>query len=101
MFAALDAIKNTIFSLNPLPKTISKPLDTISSVIEDDNEPIIDHPDPLANINTPLPFYFIVRTIQSVSSLESSLSILSMLSPHYSKYTYHTNIIFNGMIFQS
>lgn len=54
MFAALDAIKNTIFSLNPLPKTISKPLDTISSVVEDDNEPIIDQPDPLANINTPL-----------------------------------------------
>lgn len=54
MFAVLDAIKNTIFSLNPLPKTISKPLDTISSVVEDDNEPIIDQSDPLANINTPI-----------------------------------------------
>ena len=55
MFAALEAIKNTLFSLNPLPSTVVHPIDTIDSVVtnnEDiDNdsiiEPMIDHPEPI------------------------------------------------------
>jgi hypothetical protein len=53
MFAALEAIKNTLFSFNPIPSTVAHPIDTISSVIpnDDDNDstvgPIIDKPEPI------------------------------------------------------
>ena len=54
MFAALEAIKNTLFSFNPLPSTVAHPVDTISSIVPDENgddasttEPIIDHPEPI------------------------------------------------------
>jgi hypothetical protein len=51
MFAALEAIKNTLFSFNPIPSTVAHPIDTISSVIPNDNdntgEPIIDKPEPI------------------------------------------------------
>ena len=53
MFAALEAIKNTIFSFNPIPSTVAHPVDTISSVVntDDDNdsttEPIIDQGEPI------------------------------------------------------
>lgn len=51
MFAALEAIKNTLFSFNPIPSTVAHPIDTISSVIDNDDdstsEPIIDKPEPI------------------------------------------------------
>uniref|UniRef100_A0A6C0HHY7 Uncharacterized protein n=1 Tax=viral metagenome TaxID=1070528 RepID=A0A6C0HHY7_9ZZZZ len=54
MFAALEAIKNTLFAFTPLPSTVVRPMDTITSVIDDDvddadsiTEPIIDKPDPI------------------------------------------------------
>jgi hypothetical protein len=52
MFAALEAIKNTLFSFNPIPSTVAHPIDTISSVMpNDDNDsttdPIIDNPEPI------------------------------------------------------
>jgi hypothetical protein len=53
MFAALEAIKNTLFSFNPIPSTVAHPVDTISSIVntDDDNdsttEPIIDQGEPI------------------------------------------------------
>jgi hypothetical protein len=54
MFAALESIKNTLFSFNPIPSTVAHPIDTISSIVPDENgddasttEPIIDHPEPI------------------------------------------------------
>lgn len=51
MFAALEAIKNTFFSIKPGPSTSANQVDAITSIVDDDNDstttPLIDQPDPI------------------------------------------------------
>jgi len=56
MFAALEAIKNTFFSIKPGPSTVANQVDAITSIVDDDNDsttdPIIDQPEPIATTET-------------------------------------------------
>jgi len=56
MFAALEAIKNTFFSIKPVPSTVANQVDAITNIVDDDNdsttEPIIDQSEPIATTET-------------------------------------------------
>jgi hypothetical protein len=56
MFAALEAIKNTFFSIKPVTSTVANQVDAITSIVDDDNdsttEPIIDQSEPIATTET-------------------------------------------------